>query len=118
MANHKEREVGILYIVATPIGNLHDMSPRAQQILQQIQLIAAEDTRHTRKLLTHFDIATPMVSYHEHNETQQSAYLVGKLKEGDSVALVSDAGMPAISDPGEELVSQSVQQGIDIVPIP
>jgi 16S rRNA (cytidine1402-2'-O)-methyltransferase len=109
---------GILYIVGTPIGNLQDMSDRAKAILAEVDLIAAEDTRHTRKLLNHLGLSTPLVSYHEHNEQKRGAELVGKLKEGMRIALVSDAGLPGISDPGEEVVRQAVAEGITVVPIP
>ncbi|MFC7443381.1 16S rRNA (cytidine(1402)-2'-O)-methyltransferase [Laceyella putida] len=109
---------GMLYIVGTPIGNLGDMSERAQEVLREVDLIAAEDTRHTRKLLNHFQLSTPMVSYHEHNELKRGAELVEKLKEGMKIALVSDAGLPGISDPGEEIVGQAVAEGIPVVPIP
>ena len=90
---------GTLYIVATPIGNLEDMTQRALRILSEVDLIAAEDTRHTRKLLTHYKISAELVSYHEYNEKERAAALVKRLKEGETVALVSDAGTPNISDP-------------------
>lgn len=109
---------GILYIVGTPIGNLQDMSPRAEEILRQVDAIAAEDTRHTLKLLAHFQFSTPLISYHEHNEQTRGNQLVERLLNGESIALVSDAGMPAISDPGEELVRLAVEAGIPVVPIP
>ena len=109
---------GILYVVATPIGNLGDLSPRAQQVLGAVTVIAAEDTRHTRQLLQSFGIATPLTSLHEHNETHKSAHLVEQLARGDSVALVSDAGTPLISDPGFDLIAAARRQGIQIVAVP
>lgn len=113
-----ESHSGILYLVATPIGNLQDLSPRAQQVLMSVDLIAAEDTRNTRKLLTHFQMSTPMISYHEHNEKKQCQPLLQRLIEGKSIALVSDAGMPGISDPGEEIVKEALKNDIPVVPIP
>lgn len=110
--------MGTLYLVATPIGNLEDMTFRAIRILQTVDLIAAEDTRHTGKLLQHFQIKTPQLSYHEHNRQQRIPELLSKLSEGKAIALVTDAGMPLISDPGYELVKACVAQGILIVPIP
>jgi 16S rRNA (cytidine1402-2'-O)-methyltransferase len=109
---------GTLYIVGTPIGNLEDMSYRAIRTLREVDLIAAEDTRQTRKLLTHFEIAARLVSYHEHNKAASGPELVRLLQEGQSIALVSDAGLPGISDPGEELVREAAEQGIPVVPIP
>ncbi len=109
---------GTLYIVATPIGNLEDMTFRAVRILREVDLIAAEDTRHTRKLLTHFGIAKPLTSYFDHNKNIKGAVILEKLKEGLSVALVSDAGTPCISDPGYQLVRDAVALGIAVVPIP
>ncbi len=109
---------GMLYLVPTPIGNLEDMTFRAVNILKQADLIAAEDTRNTRKLLNYFEIDTPVVSYHEHNKESSGAKLLEKLKEGQHIALVSDAGMPAISDPGYELVAQAVNEGLTVVPLP
>ncbi|MBD2180110.1 16S rRNA (cytidine(1402)-2'-O)-methyltransferase [Planktothrix sp. FACHB-1355] len=110
--------IGTLYVVATPIGNLEDMTFRAVRILQMVDTIAAEDTRHTGKLLQHFQIATPQISYHEHNRQQRIPELVDLLKQGKSIALVSDAGMPLISDPGYELVRACISAEIPIVPIP
>ncbi len=110
--------VGRLYVVATPIGNLGDFSTRAQQTLQACQWIAAEDTRHTGVLLKHFEIRTPQISLHEHNEAARSIEIIARLQSGDSVALVSDAGTPAISDPGFELVRAAAQAGIEIIAIP
>jgi 16S rRNA (cytidine1402-2'-O)-methyltransferase len=109
---------GVLYIVATPIGNLEDMTLRALRVLRECDVIACEDTRQTRKLLDHVGISKPMVSYHEHNETSRSAELIAKLEEGASIALVSDAGTPLISDPGYRLVTAAIDAGIPVVPIP
>lgn len=109
--------MGILYLVATPIGNLEDMSPRAVRILRESVLIAAEDTRHTGSLLKHFEIKTPLTSYYEHNKLTKQDYILGKLSEGD-VALVSDAGTPAINDPGYELVRAALAAGFDVQPVP
>ena len=109
---------GTLYIVATPIGNLGDMSPRGVGILQQVDLIAAEDTRHSRRLADHFAIATPMISLHEHNERGVSGRLIERLQGGESVALISDAGTPLISDPGFHLVRAAREAGIAVVPVP
>jgi 16S rRNA (cytidine1402-2'-O)-methyltransferase len=110
--------MGTLYLVATPIGNLEDMTFRAIRILQTVDLIAAEDTRHTGKLLQHFQIKTPQLSYHEHNSQQRIPELLSQLSQGKAIALVTDAGMPLISDPGYELVKACVAQGISVVPIP
>ena len=109
---------GILYLVGTPIGNLEDMTFRAIATLKQVDLIAAEDTRHTGKLLHHFGIDTPQTSYHEHNAFKRVPELVEKLLQGMAIALVTDAGMPAISDPGVELVQGCIAAGIRVVPIP
>jgi 16S rRNA (cytidine1402-2'-O)-methyltransferase len=109
---------GTLYIVATPIGNLADLSPRARDILGSVGLIAAEDTRHSRRLLSHFGIATRLQSLHEHNEAQSVSGLVDKLLSGLSVALISDAGTPLISDPGYRLVAAVHDAGITVSPIP
>jgi 16S rRNA (cytidine1402-2'-O)-methyltransferase len=109
---------GTLYIVATPIGNLEDMTVRAVRILREVDLIAAEDTRHTRKLLTHFGISKPLTSYFDHNKTVKGTLILDKLKDGISVALVSDAGTPCISDPGYQLVRDAVAVGIPVIPIP
>lgn len=109
---------GILYVVATPIGNLGDMTYRAVETLRTAARVACEDTRQTRKLLDHFGISTPMVSYHEHNEAQRSAELLELIEAGQSVALVSDAGTPLISDPGYRLVRGAVERGIAVVPVP
>ncbi|OIP75951.1 MAG: 16S rRNA (cytidine(1402)-2'-O)-methyltransferase [Oscillatoriales cyanobacterium CG2_30_44_21] len=109
---------GILYLVGTPIGNLEDMTFRAIATLKKVDLIAAEDTRHTGKLLHHFGIDTPQISYHEHNAHRRVPELVEKLQQGMAIALVTDAGMPAISDPGVELVQGCIAAGLTIVPIP
>jgi len=106
-----------LYVVATPIGNLEDISLRAIRILREAKLIAAEDTRRTKQLLTTYEIKTPMTSYHEHNKWTKLDYILGRLEDGD-VALVSDAGMPGISDPGYELIVAAYQRGIPVIPIP
>lgn len=113
-----DSKLGILYIVATPIGNLEDMTFRAIRILQEVDLIAAEDTRHTGKLLHHFQIKTPQISYHEHNRHQRLSELIDKLLLGKTIALVTDAGMPGISDPGYELVKACADANITIIPIP
>ena len=109
--------MGTLYLVATPIGNLEDMSPRAVRILRESKLIAAEDTRHTAKLLNHFDIQTPLTSYFEHNKLDKLDRILASLADGD-VALVSDAGTPAINDPGYELVRAALASGWDVRPVP
>lgn len=113
-----DANAGTLYIVGTPIGNLEDMTVRAVRILQTVDLIAAEDTRHTGKLLHHFQIKTPQISYHEHNRMIRVPELVAKLQQGLAIALVSDAGMPGISDPGYELVKACAEGGFTVVPIP
>lgn len=109
---------GKLYIVATPIGNLGDMSARAIEVLKEVDIIAAEDTRNTIKLLNHFEVKTPMTSYHEFNKIDKAYELVEKIKEGKNIALVSDAGMPAISDPGEDLVRIAYEKDIEVTVIP
>lgn len=109
---------GSLYIVATPIGNLEDITLRALRTLKEVALIAAEDTRQTRKLLTHYDIPTKLTSYHSHNALEKAPVLMEKIREGLSIALVSDAGTPGISDPGAILVSECLKAGILVVPIP
>lgn len=109
---------GTLYIVATPIGNLEDITLRALRVLKEADLIACEDTRHTRKLLSHFHISKPTVSYHEHNEHERAGELIKKLEGGMNVALVSDAGTPLISDPGFRIVNDAIARGISVVPIP
>lgn len=109
---------GSLYLVATPIGNLEDITYRAIRTLKEVKLIAAEDTRQTRKLLTHFEINTRIVSYHEHNKRASGPELIRLLLDGQSIALVSDAGLPAISDPGADLVKEAVENNIAVIPIP
>lgn len=109
---------GTLYIVGTPIGNLEDISFRAVRILKEVDAIAAEDTRHTGKLLHHFQIKKPQISYHEHNQQQRIPEILARLHQGGTIALVTDAGMPGISDPGYELVKTCVKNGITVVPIP
>jgi 16S rRNA (cytidine1402-2'-O)-methyltransferase len=109
---------GILYIVATPIGNLGDMTVRGAQVLRDADIIACEDTRQTRKLLDHFGIAKPLVSYHDHNERERAAALLEDLERGKSIALVSDAGTPLIADPGYRLVHEARERGIRVCPIP
>ncbi len=111
-------QAGTLYIVGTPIGNLEDISFRAISVLRQVTQIAAEDTRHTGRLLQHFQITTPQISYHDHNRQQRLPELLAKLQAGSSIALVTDAGMPGISDPGGELVQAAVAANISVVPIP
>lgn len=111
-------QLGILYLCATPIGNLEDMTYRAVRVLQDVEVIAAEDTRHTRKLLSHFQIHTPLVSYHEHNKQQMGEYLLERLLSGDNIAVVSDAGMPGISDPGMELVRLAIAHKVQVIPVP
>ena len=109
---------GTLYLCATPIGNLEDMTFRAVRILKEVDVVAAEDTRHTRKLLTHFDIHTPLVSYHEHNNLGRGPELIERLLAGENIACVSDAGMPGISDPGSHLAMLAIEAGISVTPIP
>ena len=109
---------GTRYLVATPIGNLADITHRALQVLRDVDLIACEDTRHTRKLLQHYGIGTKTVSYHEHNEQQRARELIELLQEGSNVAVVSDAGTPAISDPGFRLVRSAIENDVKVVPLP
>jgi len=109
---------GILYLVSTPIGNLEDITFRAIRILKEVDIIAAEDTRQTIKLLNHFEINKPLTSFFRHNEGKKGEYIISLLIEGKNIALVSDAGTPAISDPGEELVSLAIEAGVEVVPIP
>lgn len=109
---------GILFICPTPIGNLEDITLRSLRILEEVDLIAAEDTRHTIKLLNHYDIKKPLTSYHEHNIKEKGIELIEKLKEGKKIALVSDAGMPGISDPGEVLIREAIEADIEVVPLP
>ena len=109
---------GKIYLVATPIGNLEDITFRAIKILKEVDLIAAEDTRHTLKLLNYFEINKPMISYHRHNEDVKSDVLISKLLEEQNVAVVTDAGTPGISDPGEEIVKEAIKNSIEVIPIP
>lgn len=111
-------EKGKLYIVATPIGNLEDITLRALNVLKEVDLIAAEDTRHTLKLLNHYEISKPLISYHRHNEETKKDVLIDKLKNGENIGLVSDAGTPGICDPGEEVIRQAINEGIEVIPIP
>ena len=110
--------LGKLYLVATPIGNLEDITFRAINVLKEVDLIAAEDTRHTLKLLNHYEISKPLISYHRHNEDVKSDVLISKLLDGQNVAIVTDAGTPGISDPGEEIVKEAIENNIEVVPIP
>lgn len=114
----KPTNPGRIYLVATPIGNLEDITLRALRILKEADLIACEDTRQTRKLLNHYGISTPTISYHEHNEAARAHELVAKAKAGQRIAIVSDAGMPAISDPGYRVVSEAINEGVPVVPVP
>ncbi len=109
---------GKLYLCATPIGNLEDISIRTLNILKSVDLIACEDTRHSLKMLTHFEISKPLTSYFEHNKTEKGLKIIEKIKEGKNVALITDAGTPAISDPGEDLVRLCAENGVDVVPVP
>src|SRR5262252_7073166 len=109
---------GTLFVVATPIGNLEDITTRAVRVLREVAIIAAEDTRRTAQLLTRYGIQTPTTSLHEHNESAKSPSLVARLMRGDAVALVSDAGTPTVSDPGQRLIQQAVENGIRIESIP
>ncbi len=109
---------GKLYLVATPIGNLEDITFRALKVLKEVDLIAAEDTRHTLGLLNHFEITKPLISYYKEIEKQKSNILIQKLLDGENIAIVSDAGTPGISDPGEEIVKQAIENGIEVIPIP
>ena len=109
---------GKLYLVATPIGNLEDITLRAINVLKNVDLIAAEDTRHTLKLLNHLEISKPMISCHRHNENEKLNKIIEKLKKGKNIAIVSDAGTPGISDPGEEVVKEAIKENIQIIPIP
>ena len=109
---------GKLYLVATPIGNLEDITLRALRILREVDLIAAEDTRHTLKLLNYYEISKPLYSYHRHNEEVKADFLLEKLKEGQNIAVVSDAGTPIICDPGEQIVREALKEEIEVIPIP
>lgn len=118
MKEINQKEIGTLYIVATPIGNLEDITLRAIRVLREVDLIAAEDTRHTLKLLNHLEISKPLMSYHRHNEDVKTDILIKELKQGKQIALVSDAGTPGICDPGEEVIKKCIEEEIPIVPIP
>ncbi|MFC1509579.1 16S rRNA (cytidine(1402)-2'-O)-methyltransferase [Candidatus Omnitrophota bacterium] len=109
---------GKLFIVSTPIGNLKDITFRAIETLKEVDLIACEDTRHTKKLLSHYDISTPTTSYFEHNKIKKGEYLIGLLKEGKNIALVSDSGTPGISDPGFNIIRLAIQNNIEVTPMP
>lgn len=113
-----EKEYGKLYIVATPIGNLEDITLRAINTLKSVDLIIAEDTRHSLKLLNHLEISKPMISYHRHNEEVKYEKILEKIKEGQDVALISDAGTPIISDPGETIVKEAIKENIEVIPVP
>ncbi|HKW32432.1 MAG TPA: 16S rRNA (cytidine(1402)-2'-O)-methyltransferase [Candidatus Acidoferrum sp.] len=117
-AAEQQNATGCLYLVGTPIGNLEDITLRALRILKEADQIACEDTRHTQKLLAHYDIHKPLVSYHEHNEAKRAAELATAMKQGAKIALVSDAGMPLVSDPGHRLVALCLEKQIPLVPIP
>ena len=109
---------GTVYLVSTPIGNLEDMTFRAVKTLKEVDLIAAEDTRQTLKLLNHYEINKPLISYHRHNEETKSEILIEKLRNGENIALVSDAGTPGICDPGEEVIKKAIEDNIEVIPIP
>ena len=109
---------GTIYLVGTPLGNLEDITLRALRILREVDVIACEDTRRTRKLLDHFEIQKPLLSYHEHNEDASAKGLAARAEAGDDIAVVSDAGMPGISDPGFRVVQEAIRAGIEVVPIP
>ncbi|MBU2236044.1 16S rRNA (cytidine(1402)-2'-O)-methyltransferase [Patescibacteria group bacterium] len=110
--------MGNLYTVATPIGNLDDITLRAIKTLKEVDVIACEDTRHTLKLLNHYDISKPLISYHQHSKVSKIDYLIDALKSGKNIAIVTDAGTPGISDPGQVLISKAVEKGIKVIPIP
>ena len=113
-----EKKTGTLYIVSTPIGNLEDITLRALNILRDVQIIAAEDTRHTQKILQRYNISTAQTSYHDHNKEEKAEILISRLKEGRDIALVSDAGTPGISDPGYYLINRAIEEGIRVMPVP
>jgi 16S rRNA (cytidine1402-2'-O)-methyltransferase len=117
-ADQPGSDVGSLYVVSTPIGNLRDLSLRAIDVLRGVDLILAEDTRHSRHLLSHHEIETPMLSYHEHNEARATVAAITRLREGRDVALISDAGTPLVSDPGARLVKAAAEAGLPVVPVP
>lgn len=116
--SYAKTDKGILYLIPTPIGNLEDMTYRAVRMLKEVSVIAAEDTRHTMKLLSHFDIHTPLISYHEHSKQSRIELIIDKLQRGEDVGLVSDAGMPAISDPGYEVVKAALKEELNVVTLP
>lgn len=118
MADEQGRAKGSLYVVATPIGNLEDITWRAIRTLSEVDLVAAEDTRHSRKLFAHYGIKTPLLSYHDHNEQQRKDVLLARLQAGDNVALISDAGTPCIADPGYRLIAACHEAGLPVVPVP
>ena len=118
METTHQKKIGTLYIVATPIGKLEDITLRAIRILKEVDMIAAEDTRHTLKLLNHLEISKPLISYHRHNEDIKTDILIKKLQQGKQIALVSDAGTPGICDPGEEVIKKCIKEDIPVVPIP
>ena len=118
MAGSEKKIPGTLYIVSTPIGNLEDITIRALNVLKAVNIIAAEDTRHTQNLLRHYNIYTQQTSYHDHNKEEKGEILISKLKEGNDIALVSDAGTPGISDPGYYLINRAIEEGIKVSPIP
>ncbi|CEQ09677.1 tetrapyrrole methylase [[Clostridium] sordellii] len=109
---------GKLYVCGTPIGNLEDITYRTLKVLNEVDLIAAEDTRHSIKLLNHFEISKPLTSYHEYNKENKGGYLINKLLSGENIALISDAGMPGISDPGEEIIKQAIENDIEVIVLP
>src|SRR5580692_11069555 len=115
---HGEAALGCLYLVGTPIGNLEDITLRALRILKEVDQIACEDTRHTQKLLSHYEIRRPLISYHEHNELTRAPELLISLEQGAKIALVSDAGMPLVSDPGYRLVTLCLRHQVPVVPVP
>lgn len=115
---NEKKKVGTLYIVSTPIGNLEDITLRSLKVLRAVRIIAAEDTRHTQQLLQHYAIDTPQTSYHDHNKEEKGEILISKLKEGEDVALVSDAGTPGISDPGYYLINRAIEEGITVTSVP
>ena len=118
MEKINQEDIGVLYVVATPIGNLEDITLRAINILKEVDLIAAEDTRHTLKLLNHLNISKTLISYHRHNENIKTDILIKELKQGKSIALVSDAGTPGICDPGEEVIKKCIEEDIKVISIP
>ncbi|KGX83461.1 16S rRNA (cytidine(1402)-2'-O)-methyltransferase [Pontibacillus marinus] len=115
---NQSQDIGELYIVPTPIGNLEDITYRALKTLENADMIAAEDTRQTKKLMSHFELHTPLVSYHEHNKLDKESYLIEEIQSGKTLAVVSDAGMPGVSDPGFELVNRAIQEGIHVIVLP